>query len=233
MTQPSAWTLKTDFAGTERAYATGGVLSIIGDATNAAYADQSFTTVSGTTYETTFTFTGGSPTVTAGTSQGGSQLASATPSLAGTYTFKFTATGTTTWLRIARTGATTAAVDNVSIKEVTAIGTYAKRSATFDEFFVYTAGSTAARTYIDNTGVRQTMDQAGYGAEAVTNGTFTTDEAGPTVTGWVTASSATASTSGGRLRVTNAGAASRYVSQSLTTVAGTTYSFSVTGYVGT
>jgi hypothetical protein len=161
------WVLVT--AGTSTATISGGTLNLTGDGTNTALADQTIVTVAGQTYEMTFTvgtaiFTNGGMAV--GTSQGGSQLAVMTnAATVGTHTIKFQATGTTTWIRFFKVAATLTTIDNVSIKNLTAIGTYPKRSATFNEFFAFTAASTTARTTTAQDGTFKQMQQmyAGLG----------------------------------------------------------------------
>jgi hypothetical protein len=146
------WVLKTPAVGTETMTISGGTLNLTGDGTNSAYADQSFTTVASQVYELTFTVTGQPADTRVSATQGNAELANFTPAV-GTHTVKFTASGTTTWIRFRRTAALTAVVDNVSIRALTAIGTYPKREATFDECFAYTAASDVARTYTDVNGV--------------------------------------------------------------------------------
>jgi hypothetical protein len=146
------WVLGTA-GGTSTAVISGGVLTITGDGTNAAYADQSFATVAGQLYEIGYTSTGGGHNIYIGTSQGNGSIYTQTSVAVGTYLFKFIATGTTTWIRYLRSGAASVSIDNVSIKNLAAIGTYPKRAATFAEFFAFTAASTTARTYTDSVGV--------------------------------------------------------------------------------
>jgi hypothetical protein len=158
------WVMKTPAVGTEAMTISGGFLRLTGDNANSPWADQSFTTVSGTSYELTFSVSNSSNAlVTVGTTQGGTDVLNTPPTgytyTGGTYTLKFTATSTTSWLRIARITASTTLmlIDNVSIKEITSLGTYPKRSATFAEFFAYTAASTGTRTYVENGGTLRTM----------------------------------------------------------------------------
>jgi hypothetical protein len=153
----TGWTLGNTGGTASAAYGSNAV-TLAGDGTNSGYADQSFTTVSGTTYEvTTPTATSGG-LLSVGTSAGGAQHISALAFTSNASTVIFTATGTTTWIRLYKTTSGNSSVDNVSVKAVTAVGTYPKRSATFAEFFAYTAASTTARTYIENGGTLRNME---------------------------------------------------------------------------
>jgi len=139
----------------------GGVLNLTGDGTNSAYADQSFTTVNGQVYEVAFTV--GATNAAGlffGTTQGNNNVLASPASgyaAATTHTFKFVAAGATTWARFSRTSTGTCTVDNVSIRNLTAIGTYPKREATFDEWFAFTAASDKERISVDSDGVYRDM----------------------------------------------------------------------------
>ena len=149
------------YSGTGLPASGGSVSSGTLNLTNASgtemYADVSMTTVNGQVYELTFGVSNNRPIVVQiGTSQGGTTIASTTitPPGVAVYTYKFTATSTTTWLRLRTTSASTGGrnFDNLSIRAITAYGAYPKQEATFDEFFAFTATSTTARSYTNQSG---------------------------------------------------------------------------------
>lgn len=129
----SGWTLKSAAVGTETMTISGGTLNLTGDGTNSAYADQSFTTVIGTLYVLTFTVSGnqlGSAFV--GTTQGGTGMLNQSNTGTGTISYSFVATATTSWLRLGRTAAGLATIDNVSVRAAAAQGTELVTNGTFD-----------------------------------------------------------------------------------------------------
>lgn len=120
-----------------------------------AIADQHLSGLEvGAQYELVLTSTAGF-SIQMGTSAGGVDTLDWSSTTSGAQTRRFTANVTNPWIRFIRNyTATATSIDNVSIKKITAVGTkYAKRSATFDEFFSFTASSGIARTWVDNTNV--------------------------------------------------------------------------------
>ena len=117
------WTLTT--AGTATANVVDGVLNLTGDGVNGAAAEHVLTTVAGRTYRVSFdSLAGATGSVQVGsTSGGGELLGSSSTSPSTSYTYYFTATSTTSYLRFPKTGAATYKVDDVSVQEVTAIDT--------------------------------------------------------------------------------------------------------------
>ena len=99
-------------------------LKITNDASGNSYANQTLTTVVGKTYTVSVDYTddtGGNALIWVGTSFGGNQLGTKTFTATGTYTLNFTATSTTSYLRIGANEATNGTIyffDNISVKEV-------------------------------------------------------------------------------------------------------------------
>ena len=89
-----------------------------------ARADQQFATVPGVTYELTFDITDADAgaLVEVGTSQGASDLLSQPTTAVQSYSFEFTATSLTSWIRFSLTGSAPkdSLVDNVSVMAITA-----------------------------------------------------------------------------------------------------------------
>jgi len=100
-------------------------LKITNNATGNSYANQTLSTVAGKQYKVSVDYiddTGGNALIWAGTSFGGNQLGTQTFIATGTYTLTFTATGTTSYLRIGANEPTSGTIyffDNVSVKEIT------------------------------------------------------------------------------------------------------------------
>lgn len=76
-------------------------------------------------------------------------------------TYEFTASATSHSVSFwPLSPSTTAAVDDVGLRAIPAIGSYPKRSATFAEWFAFTAASDTARSYVDQSG---TWRNSAYG----------------------------------------------------------------------
>ena len=106
-----------------------GRLKITNNATGNSYANQTLTTKVGSQYTVSLDYidnTGGNALVWVGTSFGGNQLGTNTFTTSGHYTLTFTATATTSYLRIGANEPTNGTIyffDNVSVKEVNPIAT--------------------------------------------------------------------------------------------------------------
>lgn len=127
-----------------------GQLNLTGDGTNQATADKQLTGLTvGRRYRGAFNVATNTCGVSVGTTQGGTQVfANISNMPLGFVSFEFTATATTHWIRFFRTSASLSTVTAIEIRELPATGAYPKRSATFAEFFAYTAASTTARSYV-------------------------------------------------------------------------------------
>jgi len=131
------------------------------DGSNSARARQGLATTVGKIYELRYTAThpsgsqGGSA-LSLGTTVGGAEVASSQIVSGSDNRLIFTATATTTHLQFARGGTGSTRFDDVSVREITAWGTYPKRTATFEEVFALAAASTSARSYVDATGAPRT-----------------------------------------------------------------------------
>ena len=113
----SEWTLATA-GGSSTATISGGTLNLTGDAINEARADQQLdATTNGVQYRLTCTFANASCGIMVGTTQGGFSLLN-TAAGAGAVDVTFTASGTTTWLRFARSSGGTCSIDNVKVAPV-------------------------------------------------------------------------------------------------------------------
>ncbi len=120
-TNLTGWTVSKTVTATLPAWEAGG-MRLISDGSGFSIADQELTTVAGVRYvfSINLTTTGsGSIDIRVGTTQGGFDvLASTTITAGGTSAYAFTATGTSSWIRI-RTGSNNATgylVDDVSVK---------------------------------------------------------------------------------------------------------------------
>jgi len=111
------WTLTV--AGTATATESPtGTLNLTGDGTNSGNADKSFSTVAGATYKVSFTVATTAIFASVGVTQGASGIVAATSFSAGAGSFYFLATGATSWVRFAKTGAALSIVSNISVKLV-------------------------------------------------------------------------------------------------------------------
>lgn len=115
----TAWTM--GFAGASTATnSPPGTIALFCDGTNAAYAEQSVATEIGVSYRVTLTTgTGNILTIAVGTTQGGGTLANlAAPANTAKYTFIFTATTTTTWIKFVRGAGGTCNITNISAQKI-------------------------------------------------------------------------------------------------------------------
>lgn len=115
----TAWTM--GFAGASTATnSPPGTISLFCDGTNAAYAEQSVATEIGVSYRVTLTTgTGNILTIAVGTTQGGGTLANlGAPANTAKYTFIFTATTTTTWIKFLRSAGGTCNITNISAQKI-------------------------------------------------------------------------------------------------------------------
>lgn len=101
-----------------------GAVTITPDGTNQGRIDTSFTTVIGKTYVASLDVTGQTINWNLGTTQGGSSVSTGNAAAGSNRKRVFTATATTTWMRIARTSSGAFTVDNVSVKEAGTLPTY-------------------------------------------------------------------------------------------------------------
>jgi hypothetical protein len=183
------WYLRA--SGTSTATISGGRLNLTGDNTNNATADQSVTTVVGQLYELNVTAANAfSGNVAIGTSLGGSQnyVAVSVIPVSGTCIVRFSATATTTWIRLYRNSSGGLQLDNVVLRPITNFGKYTKRPATFDEVFAMSTAASVHRSYTDSSGV--VLDTGSLGQNFVPNSnTFTawtfSNATGAAESGWV------------------------------------------------
>jgi len=150
---------------------TTGQVSIVGDGTNNSGIDQQFTTVNGQVYELNYTLAPGSMNVSVGTTQGGTQYGTPGTST-GQNIFRFTATGTTAWLRFYRSvNAVNAAISAVSVQaELVTNGDFASNPInasqnTTSNGWQWNAGGTSAPTY--NSGAQNVTLTSDAGGDAV------------------------------------------------------------------
>lgn len=94
-----------------------GVLSLTGDGTNQARADQAVVTKPGRRYRLGIAASGNSADVSIGTTSGGSEISTATYA-AGYREIDFVATAATTYFRVARTLVGAVTVTNLSLRLV-------------------------------------------------------------------------------------------------------------------
>ena len=128
-----------------------GTLNLTGDGTYNGYGAQSFTTVVGQSYSLIFTIATNTVGVSVGTAQYGTQIIPTAGQNVGTSNLSFVAASTTTWVTFNRSSVGTTAVSAISLRAWTPAPVL--RSATFAEFFAYTAASTTARTYVNSAGL--------------------------------------------------------------------------------
>jgi len=116
LVNPASW-LTSAGGGTGHATVSNGILTIAGDGTNAATADQQLTTVPGRTYRITANVATNAIAWTAGTIQGGADVAAQVLTSAGaTLSTTFVATGTSTWIRFAKTSVGDSVVSNIAVR---------------------------------------------------------------------------------------------------------------------
>jgi len=118
-----------------------GLVTVTTDGTNQGRIDTSFATTAGKTYVASCDITGSAPTWSFGTSQGNTSISSATVSAGTNRKRVFTATGSTTWMRFARSAASFT-VDNVSVIE----------AGTMPTNWALSAGSTALGAFVSAVG---------------------------------------------------------------------------------
>ncbi len=114
-------------AGSGGATISGGALTISGDGTNTSAASRSIETIIGRTYLLALDVAGNTVNLSVGSAQGSSNLFAGNIAAAGSgtpNTVTFTASTTTTWIRLARAGIAPATVDNVSVQWQGTLPTY-------------------------------------------------------------------------------------------------------------
>lgn len=92
-----------------------GTITLTGDGTNQARADQSITTVIGVTYRVLANVAGQAAGLRVGNTQGSSALVNLGLN-AGAASVTFVATAATTWVRFDRTGLSSTTVTSISLK---------------------------------------------------------------------------------------------------------------------
>lgn len=148
----SNWTVTPGGTGTVTWDATGK-MAILGDGVATTLASQGVPTVIGQSYTLSGTVVN-TQSVRIGTTLNGGEIYWQNQNT-GTFSIPFVATAATTYITFGRQSATTATVDNVSVKAPYVAPQL--RAATRSEFFsAYTAASTTARSYIDSAGVLKT-----------------------------------------------------------------------------
>lgn len=110
------WLLSTTGGTAETDY-DAGVITLTGDGTNSAIAEEAFPTVVGVLYSLTYTVATSTVGVLVGTTQGGSDLTTDT-SGTGTKTITFRATTTTSWVRYFKSAAATTTVSAISLRHI-------------------------------------------------------------------------------------------------------------------
>jgi len=115
-TDLSGWTLtQTATAGVPTWDA--GSMKMNSDGSGFSRADQELVTTAGTGYVVSGILSGTTPlTIAVGTSQGGATLLNQTIGSTGLFTYTFTATGASTWIRLQDGGGTANSLDNISVK---------------------------------------------------------------------------------------------------------------------
>lgn len=110
---PNAWQLSTN-GGSGTATNNDGVLTIAGDGTHVAEADQPFTLTAGATYQITGTVATNAAQLRVGTVKGGITIASQVESL-GNFSLDFTAEATT-WIGFAKTSIGNAVISQITLR---------------------------------------------------------------------------------------------------------------------
>jgi len=127
---PGSWTTGTAGGSSTSAESPAGTLTLTGDGTNFAFAQQAIATVVGATYAVFATAAGNAATGIAGTTSGGSEQASfAVP--VGAPTAYFRATATTTYLRFRRSGAGAVVLTALSCKRIALGATLIQNNGSF------------------------------------------------------------------------------------------------------
>lgn len=117
LTPAGSWSMSVGGGTSTAVESPAGTLTLQCDGVNSAQGDQSFATVVGRIYALTVTAASGTPNAIVGTSQGGTQNLGSTNISAGTTrTYYFTATATTTWVRLRRITSGTAVASGISVK---------------------------------------------------------------------------------------------------------------------
>ena len=130
-----------------------GTLNLTGDGTQYGYGDQSFATIVGQSYTLICTSGGGTSVLRVSTTGGAAQDVMSAVLPVGTLLFSFVAMSTTTYVRFLNSAAATYTVSAISLRAWNPAPVL--RSATFAEFFAYTAASTDARTLTTAAGLVQ------------------------------------------------------------------------------
>ena len=129
---PANWILGTAGGTSVATNSPTGTINITGDGTNAAYADISMSTTVGKTYSIKFTPNTGSSATQVGTTQGGAEILGFSAAGGGFANERtFTATATTTWLRLTRTAAGTCVFTSITAKEATPFAGYNQTNGAF------------------------------------------------------------------------------------------------------
>lgn len=117
VTPNGSWAMSVAGGTSTAVESPAGTLTLQSDGTNGARGDQSIATVAGQTYRVDFTVGTNAVTWLIGTTQGAQNIAAASPGV-GTWSYYFTATGATTWVRFVRNAGGTTVVTGISSRLV-------------------------------------------------------------------------------------------------------------------
>lgn len=127
---PGSWTTGSSGGAATAVESPAGAITLTGDGTNTAYAEQVITTVIGATYAVSVTAAGAGAGVIAGTTPNATnQMSYVAP--VGSVVGYFQATATTTYLRVRRTTAGAAVLTGLSCKRIALGATIVQNNATF------------------------------------------------------------------------------------------------------
>ena len=143
--------------GTSTSTNTSGTITLTPDGTNFSNAKQDFATIVGQSYLLTLNVATNACSYWIGSTSGQTDIISPTSTGTGYITIAFKAKTTLTSISFQKTSSGVSTITVVSCRAYSATGSYPKQSATFAQFFAYTASSDHARTYVDQSGVYRDM----------------------------------------------------------------------------